>query len=171
MHTIPSSPASSMSSFSPNSSQSQSKNNSQSVSNGSPNSARGFNSSSSRQPIHTPLISTQPVCVFVVFLSIFKQICIDMFKRRTLHLSLHSNRNHTNENEFIWIEIVHNVRKSKCSKPKFNCNDKIAERVNRPIGTDRRRKANIDRRRLSHSNQASAYKIRREIPQKNPAEN
>lgn len=73
MHTIPSSPASSMSSFSPNSSQSQSKNNSQSVSNGSPNSARGFNSSSSRQPIHTPLISTQPVCVFVLFPSNFNK--------------------------------------------------------------------------------------------------
>lgn len=73
MHTIPSSPASSLSSFSPNSSQSaqQQTKNCQSASNGSPNSARGYNSSSSRQPIHTPLISTQPVCVVVFFSSTF----------------------------------------------------------------------------------------------------
>lgn len=70
IHTIPSSPASSLSSFSPNSSQVQSvqqqtvtsKNGSQSANNGgSPNSARGYTTSSSRQPIHTPLISNQPV--------------------------------------------------------------------------------------------------------------
>jgi len=62
IHTIPSSPASSLSSFSPNSSQVQSgqKNVNQSANGGSPNSARGYTTSSSRQPIHTPLISNQP---------------------------------------------------------------------------------------------------------------
>lgn len=68
MHTIPLSPSSSMSSFSPNSSQVQlaqhqnatSKNNCPSAV-GSPNSSRGYSTSSSRQPIHTPLISNQPV--------------------------------------------------------------------------------------------------------------
>lgn len=93
MHTIPSSPASSLSSFSPNSSQSaqQQSKNCQSASNGSPNSARGYNSSSSRQPIHTPLISTQPVCVvFFLFLLlhlfILEQTPIDKFKWQTLYL-------------------------------------------------------------------------------------
>lgn len=68
MHTIPSSPASSLSSLSPsnnNSPQAQnvaSKNSHSNVNHGSPNSSRGFNGPSSRQPIHTPLISNQPVC-------------------------------------------------------------------------------------------------------------
>ncbi|XP_055319066.1 cyclic AMP response element-binding protein A isoform X2 [Sitodiplosis mosellana] len=63
IHTIPSSPASSLSSFSPNSSQAQQqtvKNGNQSANGGSPNSSRGYTTSSSRQPIHTPLISNQP---------------------------------------------------------------------------------------------------------------
>ncbi|XP_031630287.1 cyclic AMP response element-binding protein A isoform X2 [Contarinia nasturtii] len=68
IHTIPSSPASSLSSYSPNSSQAQasqqqtvtSKNISQSGNGGSPNSSRAYSTSSSRQPIHTPLISNQP---------------------------------------------------------------------------------------------------------------
>lgn len=72
IHTIPSSPASSLSSFSPNSSQVQSgqqpnvspKNGCQSANGASPNSSRGYTTSSSRQPIHTPLISNQPVCLY-----------------------------------------------------------------------------------------------------------
>lgn len=69
MHTIPSSPASSLSSLSPsnnNSPQAQlaqngAKNSHSNVNHGSPNSSRNFNAPSSRQPIHTPLISNQPV--------------------------------------------------------------------------------------------------------------
>lgn len=72
MHTIPSSPASSISSFSPNSSQMQSSpqqtitTKSLSGNGGSPNSSRGYSTSSSRQPIHTPLISNQPVLLLIV---------------------------------------------------------------------------------------------------------
>lgn len=68
MHTIPSSPVSSLSSLSPSNNSQQAQlaqngatKNSHSVSNGSPNSSRGYNAPSSRQPIHTPLISNQPV--------------------------------------------------------------------------------------------------------------
>lgn len=61
VHTISSSPSSSMS-YSPNSSMTQqtvTKANSQSAN--SPNSSRGYTTSGTRQPIHTPLISNQPV--------------------------------------------------------------------------------------------------------------
>lgn len=69
IHTIPSSPASSLSSFSPSNSspgqltqpQNGISKNSQLSNNSSPNSSRGYATSSSRQPIHTPLISNQPV--------------------------------------------------------------------------------------------------------------
>lgn len=78
IHTIPSSPASSLSSFSPNNQlvhqQSATSKHSQS-SNGSPNSSRGYSTSSSRQPIHTPLISNQPVCwSFLTILMVYNRL-------------------------------------------------------------------------------------------------
>lgn len=103
IHTIPSSPASSLSSFSPNSSQAQlahqqsatSKNGQ--CSNGSPNSSRGYSTSSSRQPIHTPLISNQPVCWSLPFFVVTKRL-ID----RSIHLFIfHLLTNHTHSWELI----------------------------------------------------------------------
>lgn len=64
MHAIPSSPASSLSSLSPSNNspaQNGAMKNIHLVNNGSPNSSRVYNTPSSRQPIHTPLISNQPV--------------------------------------------------------------------------------------------------------------
>lgn len=77
LHTIPSSPSSSssLSSYSPNTTQIQTTqqipitskhNSSQNLNANASTSARGYNGSSSRQPIHTPLISNQPVCIALI---------------------------------------------------------------------------------------------------------
>lgn len=134
-------------------------------------SSRGYNGSSSRQPIHTPLISSQPVIYCVPYSVQICTSCILFTPVSTIHVVMMPFcGTPTISNYFFSCSLYCSVSLqlivfAYCAFSIFT------ERINGAVGINGGGEAHIDSRRLSHSCQTSIDQNRRKIIEKNSPKN